>query len=96
MHHAGVLHGDFAARNIVVKPGCPPAIIDFSHSQFGHYCRGETLCDELIEAKKLLALGDADLSLDLTLPSTARRKSELEMILDLMLAASSESSLDEI
>ena len=62
MHRAGVLHGDLAARNVVMRPEHPPVIIDFSHSQVGHSCLGEALCNELIEARKLLALGDADLS----------------------------------
>jgi hypothetical protein len=39
-------------------------IIDFSHSQLGHQCKGEELCEELIDAKELLMLtghGSVDL-----------------------------------
>jgi hypothetical protein len=31
-------------------------IIDFSHSQLGHQCEGEELCEELIDAKEQLML----------------------------------------
>jgi hypothetical protein len=55
VHAAGVLHGDFAPRNVVHgKNG--PVIIDFGHSSTGHKCPGAATCPELQEAYKELSL----------------------------------------
>ncbi|KAG8859816.1 hypothetical protein FRC20_011785 [Serendipita sp. 405] len=53
-HADGLLHGDFAPRNVVCKRGGTPVIIDFSHSSWDHMCRGEFSCGELLEARKQL------------------------------------------
>jgi len=44
VHKAGVYHGDFEPRNIVVRKG-KPVLIDFSHSLY-HGCPGDN-CDLL-------------------------------------------------
>jgi serine/threonine protein kinase len=56
IHNAGVLHGDFSPRNVVVDDGGQPFLLDFSHSRNGHKCPGSMDCWELKNAARQLGL----------------------------------------
>ena len=73
IHKAGVVHGDFAHRNVVFTQTGYPCIIDFGEAQSGHQCgrkmeisihapapeQEDFGCDELYEACQLLDLWTA-------------------------------------
>jgi tRNA A-37 threonylcarbamoyl transferase component Bud32 len=46
LHRLKILHGDVEPRNIILKCGCKPRIIDFSHAEV-HDCPGPKECLEL-------------------------------------------------
>ena len=70
LHKAGVTHGDFADRNLVITKKGAPCLIDFGHAQPDHKCglkmaiefhtprprKQDFGCDELYEACRALVV----------------------------------------
>jgi hypothetical protein len=55
LHSVGLVHGDIAARNVILSPR-GLLLLDFSSSSMGHHCAGEKSCYELRFAHSLLQL----------------------------------------
>ena len=63
IHAAGINHGDFEARNVVL--GCRgPIIVDFSHASY-HQCPGLGACEEVLKAFQQLSEADSTPALSL-------------------------------
>lgn len=48
LHEHGVLHNDFAPRNVVISGG-ELKVIDFGMAELGHDCSGRSRCISLQE-----------------------------------------------
>jgi hypothetical protein len=56
VHHCGIVHGDFAPRNVILDTDGQPILIDFELAIETHDCTGYGRCGELVRAAHQLGL----------------------------------------